>query len=252
MKNRQILMAALSLVLLLTACQKIVAKKPISDQPVAQPPAVQEPVAVATDLEKSCATAKGNWLADYKECENAGKDWCDSNKGVFNECGSACRHDPKAQVCTMNCVPVCSFGSPSDTSKPVAQVPPVAKPPLVGGDRDAHGCLGSGGYQWCEAKSKCLRIWEEPCEGSADSSKCALETCHGLDIACGSNPPMVCTDIYGMGDRCLKYAKCGVQDGKCQQVQDPKFTDCKACVQKCIDGNKNDPAKSFECEGKCG
>jgi hypothetical protein len=34
----------------------------------------------------------------------------------------------------------------------------------VGGDRDAHGCIGSAGYQWCEAKQKCLRIWEEPCE----------------------------------------------------------------------------------------
>ncbi len=36
--------------------------------------------------------------------------------------------------------------------------------PLVGGDRDAHGCIGSAGYTWCEAKQKCLRIWEEKCE----------------------------------------------------------------------------------------
>lgn len=34
----------------------------------------------------------------------------------------------------------------------------------VGGDRDAHGCIGSAGYSWCEVKNKCLRIWEEPCE----------------------------------------------------------------------------------------
>jgi hypothetical protein len=38
---------------------------------------------------------------------------------------------------------------------------------LVGGDRDAHGCIGSAGYTWCEAKQKCLRSWEEPCEGTA-------------------------------------------------------------------------------------
>jgi hypothetical protein len=48
-------------------------------------------------------------------------------------------------------------------SKNVLPVPTAPAQPLVGGDRDAHGCLGSGGYQWCEAKSKCLRIWEEPC-----------------------------------------------------------------------------------------
>jgi len=35
--------------------------------------------------------------------------------------------------------------------------------PLVGGDRDEHGCIGSAGYSWCAEKQKCLRIWEEPC-----------------------------------------------------------------------------------------
>jgi putative hemolysin len=36
--------------------------------------------------------------------------------------------------------------------------------PIVGGDRDSHGCIGSAGYSWCEAKQKCLRVWEEKCE----------------------------------------------------------------------------------------
>ncbi|OGC45245.1 hypothetical protein A2V49_01435 [candidate division WWE3 bacterium RBG_19FT_COMBO_34_6] len=35
---------------------------------------------------------------------------------------------------------------------------------LIGGQRDEHGCLGPAGYSWCEAKQKCLREWEEPCE----------------------------------------------------------------------------------------
>jgi len=34
---------------------------------------------------------------------------------------------------------------------------------LVGGDRDAHGCIGSAGYTWCEPLNKCLRVWEENC-----------------------------------------------------------------------------------------
>lgn len=44
---------------------------------------------------------------------------------------------------------------------------PAASPDtrqLVGGDRDAHGCIPSAGYSWCEAKQKCLRVWEETCE----------------------------------------------------------------------------------------
>jgi hypothetical protein len=36
--------------------------------------------------------------------------------------------------------------------------------PVVGGDRDAHGCIGSAGYSWCEVKNKCLRVWEEKCQ----------------------------------------------------------------------------------------
>lgn len=35
----------------------------------------------------------------------------------------------------------------------------------IGGETDEHGCLGSAGYTWCEAKQKCLREWEEPCDG---------------------------------------------------------------------------------------
>lgn len=35
--------------------------------------------------------------------------------------------------------------------------------PIVGNDRDAHGCIGSAGYSWCELKQKCLRPWEEAC-----------------------------------------------------------------------------------------
>ena len=42
----------------------------------------------------------------------------------------------------------------------------AAQPQIVGGDRDAHGCIGSAGYSWCAAKNKCLRPWEEPCEAA--------------------------------------------------------------------------------------
>lgn len=39
---------------------------------------------------------------------------------------------------------------------------------MVGNDRDAHGCIASAGYSWCEAKQKCLRRpWEEPCDSTS-------------------------------------------------------------------------------------
>jgi hypothetical protein len=36
--------------------------------------------------------------------------------------------------------------------------------PIIGGDKDEHGCLGPAGYSWCAVKNKCLRVWEEKCE----------------------------------------------------------------------------------------
>jgi len=38
---------------------------------------------------------------------------------------------------------------------------------LIGGQKDAGGCLVGAGYSWCEAKQKCLRTWEEPCSASS-------------------------------------------------------------------------------------
>ncbi|MFA5368743.1 MAG: hypothetical protein WC303_01895 [Candidatus Paceibacterota bacterium] len=42
---------------------------------------------------------------------------------------------------------------------------------IVGGDKDEHGCIGSAGYTWCEAKNKCLRLWEEECVGGENKGK---------------------------------------------------------------------------------
>jgi len=41
---------------------------------------------------------------------------------------------------------------------------PIPEEELIGGQRDEGGCLIGAGYSWCEAKAKCLRPWEEPCE----------------------------------------------------------------------------------------
>jgi hypothetical protein len=30
----------------------------------------------------------------------------------------------------------------------------------VGSDRDAHGCIASAGYSWCEHTQRCERPWE--------------------------------------------------------------------------------------------
>jgi hypothetical protein len=63
-------------------------------------------------------------------------------------------------------------GVPQPTVE-VATPPPTAM--LLGGDRDAHGCIPSAGYSWCEAKSKCLRPFEEVCPTPAVTSTPAVD-----------------------------------------------------------------------------
>ncbi|KVG68249.1 hypothetical protein [Burkholderia pseudomultivorans] len=51
-------------------------------------------------------------------------------------------------------------------------------PPRAGGDRDAHGCIGSAGYAWCEATAQCERPWElAKQKGFANSAQAYEQFC---------------------------------------------------------------------------
>ncbi|MBN2096320.1 hypothetical protein JW752_02870 [Candidatus Peregrinibacteria bacterium] len=56
-----------------------------------------------------CKEAGGNWLSEYNECEYGSREWCEEAGGTYSECESACRHDPDAEICTLQCVMVCQF-----------------------------------------------------------------------------------------------------------------------------------------------
>jgi len=62
-----------------------------------------------TGLSAGCEETGGAWLSMYNECEYAFSSWCSQHGGTFAECESACRHDLNAEVCTLQCVPVCGF-----------------------------------------------------------------------------------------------------------------------------------------------
>lgn len=81
---------------------------------------------------------------------------------------------------------------------------------------------------------------------------CGLETCHGLEISCGPNPPEACTAEYAIGDVCLPYARCGVRNGTCGPVENASFSRCRDCVRACIDANRDPGERLFECESRCG
>jgi len=79
--------------------------------------------------------------------------------------------------------------------------------PIVGGDKDEHGCIGSAGYQWCSTTQKCQRFWEEPCPSEEEicnvdedciplPSECHPMTCINKKFESKYERPQVCTMIY--------------------------------------------------------
>jgi hypothetical protein len=43
--------------------------------------------------------------------------------------------------------------------------------PLVGGDRDANGCISSAGYRWCAKLQQCVRPWELAAEQDFENNE---------------------------------------------------------------------------------
>ena len=101
--------------------------------------------------------------------------------------------------------------------------------PIVGGDRDSHGCIGSAGYSWCEAKQKCLRQWEEKCEAVLSAKEKACKDNEGI---------VVNQDCYCSGTQDF-YSTCAV--GGCTCTPDPKYKReikrCECGVDRCWNGS---------------
>jgi hypothetical protein len=99
---------------------------------------------------------------------------------------------------------------------------------VVGGDKDEHGCLGSAGYRWCEAKEKCLRIWEEPCQTVWKSSPLG-------DFAQDTrDPQQVCIQLQNensLGECRLVEFKQSVNETECANGK--SIAGCIACRFNC-------------------
>lgn len=84
------------------------------------------------------------------------------------------------------------------------------------------------------------------------SDTCGVTNCHGASLTCGQVDPnngLMCTMDYQLGDGCRQYASCGVVNGSCQQVKDPRHAKCVSCVELCK--KETDSMKVFECEARC-
>jgi hypothetical protein len=81
------------------------------------------------------------------------------------------------------------------------------------------------------------------------SGKCGIEQCHGLDITCGPNIPEMCTTEMRIDDYCREYIRCEKVGRECRLIKEPKFEECKSCIEKC--NRDEDPEKAFQCARRC-
>ncbi len=56
-----------------------------------------------------CVNFGGEWSVEFSECLGISGEMCLEIGGTWNECASACRNNPDAEICTMQCVQVCDF-----------------------------------------------------------------------------------------------------------------------------------------------
>ena len=83
----------------------------------------------------------------------------------------------------------------------------------------------------------------------AISGACGIEQCHGLNITCGPNIAEMCTMEARIDDFCRQYVRCEKVGRECRLIKEPKFEECKSCIEKC--NQEKDPEKAFQCAGKC-
>lgn len=72
----------------------------------------------------------------------------------------------------------CSLAACSQPTPKVVEEPAVT-PPIVGADKDEHGCIASAGYIWSALRNECIRLFEsgirlDPQEAIADKTVSAF------------------------------------------------------------------------------
>ena len=54
----------------------------------------------------------------------------------------------------------CNNTTPQQTDNAIEQPTNTEETPMVGGDRDEHGCIGSAGYTWSALRGECIQVFE--------------------------------------------------------------------------------------------
>ncbi|MGM5483063.1 MAG: putative hemolysin [Nanobdellota archaeon] len=157
---------------------------------------------IKSDLAKNCEDNGGKWLEQFNECEGIGNESCQEMGGNFNQCASACRNDPNATVCTMQCVPVCELGNSEEMCGGIQgeTCPEGLVCDYDGNYPDASGvckelnqlCESNGG-KWLEKHQECEFMPEDKCvETNGEFYECESACRHSDSDICTKQCVQVC------------------------------------------------------------
>lgn len=96
----------------------------------------------------------------FVACNNAGKTQNENNgkKEEVKKEAVKGEEKPAENVSTENNATAKTEETTTNTSSKNKTAENKEKP-MVGNDRDAHGCIGSAGYTWSEVKKECIQIF---------------------------------------------------------------------------------------------
>ena len=153
--------------------------------------------------------------------------------GIYVGIAKTWRFDTNLNATKPGCTPVCIVSEITKTAEikwkcaGVTTTPTSPTENIVGGDHDAHGCVGTAGYSWCETKQKCLRLWEESCDTSnvpvPQQISCPSKTGNEKNTACMALYQPVCAKVQV---ECIK--------APCPPISQTFGNSCEACKNRLV------------------
>ncbi len=97
---------------------------------------------------------------------------------------------------------------------------------LVGSQRDDHGCVLDGGYQWCDYTQSCVRLWEEGCPEPAIDPPRVCNECRPIPCARPYFPDTRNCRMVTDTDSCGCQTSCPHYD--CRNTECQSDSDCRS------------------------
>lgn len=166
-----------------------------------------------TEKESICTNFGWLWIGDHNECEGISADDCAEVGGTFNECASACRHEPEGTLCTLQCVIVCEFPDQIETSENEIDLS-MCESYFDG----CNTCMVEDGEVTACTKKYCMENEEPKCLKWKDPTPEELANCESWFDGCNT-----CSVENGEITACTEMACMEYEEPKCVKFGEMEY-----------------------------